>query len=104
MLFGAPAGRPRPMAPVLISADNDAGFPMRSDPREFMVCGSCRGQVPRFLLSTLFGGGAGVEAGVVIAGLDDVAMMGEAVQHGCRHRGVAKHASPFAEAPISKRM
>ncbi len=65
-----------------------------------MVCGSCLGQVPRLLLSALSGSGTGFEAEAVVAGLNDVAVMGQAVEHGRRHLGVAKHASPFAEAQI----
>ena len=67
----------------------------------FRVCG--RGQVPRFLLCR-FGlvRGAVLEAEAVVAGLEDVAMMGEPVeQRGC-HLGIAEHAGPFAEAEVGR--
>ncbi len=40
------------------------------------------------------------EAEAVVAGLPDVAMMREAIEHGRRHLGVAEHADQFAEAQI----
>jgi hypothetical protein len=58
------------------------------------------GQVPGFLLSAFCGGGAGFEAEAVVAGFNDVAVMGETIEHGGCHLGVAEDASPFAEAQI----
>ena len=43
---------------------------------------------------------AAFEAPGVVAGLDDVAVMCEAVEQGGRHFGVAKHAGPFAEGEV----
>jgi hypothetical protein len=40
------------------------------------------------------------EAPAVIAGLDDVAMMRQAIQHGGGHAGVAKHLRPIGEGQI----
>jgi hypothetical protein len=54
-----------------------------------MVCGSYRGQVLGLFLSALGGGRAGFEAEAVITGFHDV--VGEAVEHGGRHLGVADH-------------
>jgi hypothetical protein len=49
------------------------------------------GQVSGFLLSAFFGGGAGFEAEAVVAGFNDVAMMGETIEHGGCHLGVTDH-------------
>ena len=59
-------------------------------------CGQCC-----CLLPFLFGCfGACFEAVAVVAGLQNMTAMGEAIeQRGC-HFGVAKHACPFAEAQI----
>jgi hypothetical protein len=43
---------------------------------------------------------AAFEAPGVVAGLDDVAVMCEAVEQGCRHFGVAEHAGPFTEGEV----
>ena len=43
---------------------------------------------------------AAFEAPAVVAGLDDVAVMGQAVEQRGRHLGVAEHAGPFAEGEI----
>src|SRR5271166_4746021 len=49
----------------------------------------------------LFGGsGAVLEAPAFVAGLDDVAVMGEAVEERGRHLRIAEHARPFAEGEI----
>ena len=64
-----------------------------------MVCGSYPGQVVGLFLSALVGGRAGFEAEAVIAGFHDVAVVGEAVEHGA-HLSVAEHVSPFAEAQV----
>ena len=40
------------------------------------------------------------EAPAVVAGFDDVAVMGETVEEGSRHLGVAEDAGPFAESEI----
>jgi len=44
--------------------------------------------------------GAVFEAPAFVAGLDDVAMMGEPVEQGRGHFGVAEHAGPFAEGEV----
>jgi hypothetical protein len=44
--------------------------------------------------------GAVLEAPALVAGLDDVAMMGEAVEQRGRHLGIAEHSLPFAEGEI----
>ena len=48
------------------------------------------------------GGGSGAvfEAPALVAGLDDFAVVGEPVEQGRGHLGVAKHARPFAEGEI----
>ena len=43
---------------------------------------------------------AALEAPAVIASLDDVAVMGQAIEQRGRHLGVAEHARPFAERKI----
>jgi hypothetical protein len=40
------------------------------------------------------GSGAVFEAPAIVAGLDDVAMMGEAIQEHRRHLGVCEHGRP----------
>ncbi len=66
-----------------------------------MVSGLGVRQVSRFVLCG-FGGfrGAVLEAPAVVAGLDDVAVMSEAVEERGRHLWVAEHAWPFAEGEI----
>ena len=43
---------------------------------------------------------AGFEAEAVIAGFDDVAVMGEPVEQGRGHLGIAENLCPFAEAEV----
>ena len=43
---------------------------------------------------------AAFEAPAVVAGLDDVAMVGQAVEKRGGHLGVAEHAGPFSEGEI----
>src|SRR3974377_2596953 len=43
---------------------------------------------------------AALETPLTVAGLDDVAVMGEAVEQRGRHLGIAEHARPFAEGEI----
>ena len=43
---------------------------------------------------------AAFEAPIVVAGLDDVTVMGQAVEQRSGHFGVAEHAWPFAECQI----
>ena len=45
-------------------------------------------------------GVAALEAPAVIAGLDDVAVMGQPVEQRGGHLGVAEHAGPFAESEV----
>lgn len=41
-----------------------------------------------------------LEAPTIIAGLDDVAMVGEPVEQGGGHLGIAEHARPLAERQV----
>ena len=43
---------------------------------------------------------AAFEAPAVVAGLDDVAVVGQAVEQRGRHLGVAEHAGPLAEGEV----
>ena len=43
---------------------------------------------------------AAFESPAVIAGLDDVTVMGQAVEQRSRHLGVAEHTGPFSEREI----
>ena len=43
---------------------------------------------------------AAFKAPAVVAGLDDVAVVGQAVEQRGRHLGVAKHAWPFTEGQV----
>jgi len=45
-------------------------------------------------------GGTGFEAEAVVAGLQDVAAMGQAIEECRRHFGIAKDGGPFAEAQV----
>ena len=40
------------------------------------------------------------EAPALVAGLDDVAVMGETVEQGCGHLRIAEHGRPFSEGQI----
>lgn len=53
-----------------------------------------------FSLSGFGCGGTGPEADAVIACLEDVAVMGEAIEQGSGHLGTAEDAKPFAEAEV----
>ena len=44
--------------------------------------------------------GAVLEAPAFVAGLDDVAVMGQAIEQGGGHFGIAKDARPFAEVEV----
>lgn len=44
--------------------------------------------------------GAGLEAPGVVAGLHDVAMMGQSIEQGGSHLGVAEDIGPFCEAQV----
>jgi len=46
------------------------------------------------------GSGAGLEAPALVAGLDDVAVVGEPVEERGRHLGVAEDGGPFAEVEV----
>jgi hypothetical protein len=48
------------------------------------------GQVLGFLLSAFCRSGAGFEPEAVVAGFNDVAVMGETIEHGGCHLGVAE--------------
>jgi len=43
-----------------------------------------------------------LEAPAVIAGLDDVAMMGDAIEESGGHFGIAEHGWPFPERQIGR--
>jgi hypothetical protein len=43
---------------------------------------------------------AAFKAPAVVAGLDDVAVMGQPVEQRGRHLGIAEHARPFAERQV----
>jgi hypothetical protein len=45
--------------------------------------------------------GSALEAPAVIAGFNDVAMVGQAIEQRGGHLGVAEHAWPFAESEVS---
>src|SRR3546814_10487772 len=72
-----------------------------SDPPEGYVSDIIGGSRWGFLLSG-FGllSGAVFEPEAVVAGLQDVAVMGEPIEERGRHLGVAEHAGPFAEAEV----
>jgi hypothetical protein len=53
-----------------------------------------------FFLSDFGGSRAGLEAEAVVAGFQDVAVVGEPIQQGGGHLGVAEHVGPFAEAEV----
>jgi hypothetical protein len=53
-----------------------------------------------FFLSGLRRSGAGAEAEAVISGFEDMTVVGEAIEEGCGHLGVAEHASPLTEAEV----
>ena len=42
------------------------------------------------------------EAPALVAGLDDVAVMGEPVEQSCRHFWIAEHAWPFSEGEVGR--
>ena len=65
-----------------------------------MVFGSGLGQCRAFLLLASSCLGTGPEAEAVIAGLEDVAAVGQAVEERRGHLGVAKDRGPFAEAEV----
>ena len=46
------------------------------------------------------GSGAVLEAPALVAGLDDVAVMGEAIEQGRGHLGIAEDGRPFAEVEV----
>ena len=46
------------------------------------------------------GSGAVLEAPALVAGLDDIAVVGEAIEERGGHFGVAKHTRPFAEGEV----
>ena len=43
---------------------------------------------------------AALEAPAVIAGLDDVAVVGQPIEQSGGHLGIAEHAGPFAEGQV----
>jgi len=44
--------------------------------------------------------GSALEAPAVVAGLDDVAVVGQPIEQRGRHLGVSEHAGPFAEGEV----
>jgi hypothetical protein len=59
-----------------------------------------RGERGSARLGFLGSSGAVLEAPAFVAGLDDVAVMREAVEQGRGHLGIAEDAGPFAEGEI----
>ena len=59
-------------------------------------CGSSAG----FFLSGFGGSGAGSEPEAVVAGLEDVAVVGKPVEQGGGHLGITEHVGPFTEAEV----
>ena len=55
-----------------------------------------------FFLSGFWGSGAGFEPEAVVPGFEDVAMMGQPVQQGGGHLGIAEHVRPLAEAEVGR--
>jgi len=51
-------------------------------------------------LSGIWGGRTGPEAEAVVAGFQDVAVVGEAIQQGGRHLGITEDTGPLAEVQI----
>jgi hypothetical protein len=43
-----------------------------------------------------------LEAPAGVTGLDDVAVMGEPIEHGCGHLGVAEHLWPFRKCQVGR--
>ena len=58
------------------------------------------GSSSRFFLPSFCDRRARLEAETVVAGFDDVTMMGQAIEERRRHFGVAKNSGPFAEAQV----
>jgi hypothetical protein len=56
-----------------------------------MISGSCFGQGMGLLLVTFCGVIAGLEPEAVVAGFEDMAVVGEAIEQGGGHLGVAGH-------------
>ena len=65
-----------------------------------MFCVSCWGQGWCFLPLLFRCFRAGLEAIAVVAGVQNVAAMGETIEKRCCHFGVAKDARPFTEAQV----
>ena len=80
---------------------SDPGFSSRSDPPCDYVSDVTGGSRRGFLLSG-FGllSRAVPEPEAVVAGLEDVAVMGKPIEKRGGHLGVAEHAGPFAEAQV----
>ena len=53
-----------------------------------------------FFLSGFGCNGAGTEAEAVVSGLENMAVVGEPIEEGCGHLGIAEHASLLAEAEV----
>ena len=50
----------------------------------------------------LVGSAAVFEAPAVVAGLDDVAVVSDAIEQGRGHLGIAEHGRPFAEGEVGR--
>jgi len=59
----------------------------------------CTGMAPRNLLRSL-GSGTVLEPPARVAGLDDVAVVRQPIEHGGRHLGIAEHLRPIGEGEI----
>ena len=55
-----------------------------------------------FFLSGFGGSGAGPEPEAVVAGFEDVAVVGKPIQQGGGHLGIAEHVRPLAEAEVGR--
>lgn len=80
---------------------SDPGFPSRIDPVGYVSPGAGAGSSGRFFLSCLgWGGTAGPEAEAVVSGLQDVAVVCEAIEQRGSHLGIAEHSGPLEEAQV----
>src|ERR1700674_4358203 len=67
-----------------------------------MIPGSCFGQGMGLLLPAFCSFVAGLEPEAVIAGFQDMAVVGKAIEQSRRHLGVAEYAGPFTEAGVGR--
>ena len=86
----------------VVNRGDPRGFVWRPALREAKPRGGCllahRGN--RAAGTAGAGSGAVLEAPALVAGLDDLAMVGQTVEQGCGHLGVAEDGRPFAEGEV----